>query len=274
MTRRRLLLIVILLLLLVPAGGAWWLLFTESGASRLLGIASSATGEALTYDSVSGSLARGLTVTSLRFETEGATVDIGLLYAEVRISPVPPGVHIDVARIESLGVYLTATGEQPETEFDPESLLESLQLPLEATVGSLVVSPVDVQADGETLFHAQRVALSLDWQDTIELPAFEIDGGDLFDVAGDVSLGLERPFAVAANIDASAASELTRLPERVSASLLLAGDLDALQVELVEKNSDLRLRGSLDMLLSEPAWDLAAGRRELAVTDALRIGSV
>jgi translocation and assembly module TamB len=272
--RRRLIILTVLLLLLVPAGGVWWLLHTESGANRLLSIARGATAEALSYDSVSGSLASGLVVTSLRFETDGATIDIARLYAELRLSVLPLGVHIDAARIESLGVSLSDTGEQPESEFEPESLLASLNLPLEITAGSLVVSPVDVQSNGEALFHADRVAVSLAWTDTIELRAFEIDGGEEFGLAGGMSLGLTQPFALSADVDARAGSGLTRLPDPLSASLVLAGDLDALQVELVEATSALRLQGEIEALLRKPAWDLKANLRELKLTDSLGIGGV
>ena len=274
MTRRRLLILTVVILLLLPAGAVWWLLHTESGASRLLSIARGATAEALSYDSVAGSLANGLTVTSLRFETDGATIDIAQLYAELRLSLLPPGVHIDAARIESLGVLLTDTGEKSETEFDPESLLESLDLPLEITVGSLVVTPLDVTSNGETLFHADRIAASLVWTDTIELSAFEIDGGEEFGLAGNVSLSPERPFAVSADINASAGSELTTLPDTVSGSLVLAGDLDALEIELVESGADLELRGTIAALLRTPSWDLTASLRELALTDSLGIGDL
>jgi translocation and assembly module TamB len=273
-TRRRLATFVALLLILVPAAGAWWVLSTQSGGARLLDTARNVTGGALSYDTASGSIAGGLTLSELRFETEGVIVEIGLLYAEAQPTLVPLGVRVENARAESLSIQLVDTGEPPAEEFDLASLLEALRLPMALSVDSLVATDVNVRSDAANLAHAESIAVSLAWQDSIELTAFEVDGGEGYGLSGSAALGLSRPFDVNAEIDARAGNAVTRLPEELSASLTLAGTLDRLDLELSEATTELRLQARLDDLTREPAWDATASLPGLALNDQILLENV
>ncbi len=263
--------IVALLLVLLPASAYWFLLYTEAGARWLLGLARDATGDALSYESVSGSIGRGLALDAPGFTSDGLVAASDELSLEASLSLLPPAIDVATVTIDALTVDVTGTAEPSGAPVDVAGVLEALRLPVRLNVESLIARDVELRDSGAAVARADRVELALHWHDRIKLIEFIIDGGDEFDASGDVSIELEAPFIVSANVDAAAAGSLTGLPEALQGTLGVAGTLEALDVELVENNTGLELEGRLESILDRFAWDIDARMREFGIDEAAGI---
>ena len=255
MSRRRFIVATVLSLLTLPAVLAWFVLYTEAGARWVLGLARDATGDALAWQRIDGSIAGGLTLGELTFVTDGVEIAVVEIAAAASPSLFPPAVAVGPVDIRDLRVSLDGGDQPPDSASDTAALLESLRLPLPVSIESLEATGVTVASDGATLTTLDRVQLALRWHETLELESFTVDGGPVLAASGSAVLGLDAPFSLDARLGARAD---TALPTPVDGSLVLSGSLASLDVTLAESVSGLELTGTASTLLDNPRWDLEA----------------
>lgn len=248
---------VIAVLVGVAAAGAWSLLNTQGGARWVLARVQDATGEALTYGSVEGSIAGGLVVERPAYANAAVRVSADRLGLIAHVDLFPLTVTVAAAEAAGLVVDLVADDTAADAPADLQRVVESLALPVAVAVESLALRDAALHREGEPLLAVDRLELALDWHDRIDLRSLTVGREDL-ELSATAGLLLAPPFELTAAIDAVAEPALTRLPDAVEASLRLDGSLERLGIELEEGRTGAVVEGELLRLLDEPAWDLRA----------------
>jgi translocation and assembly module TamB len=171
---KKLLIILAILIMLLAAGLAvtwWWLTDTRSGAEWSMNRAVPYLDE-LTWDSIQGSLASGLTIRGLSLEQAGTRVSVDEIELTARIRPLA-GPTIDVERlyVRSANVYLPETEprDEPPDPFDPGLL----DIPVAININDLRVETFRLHPHGGEPLVLDRLRFAGHYSDHIRIDRLE-----------------------------------------------------------------------------------------------------
>ena len=171
---KKLLIILAILIMLLAAGLAvtwWWLTDTRSGAEWSMNRAVPYLDE-LTWDSIQGSLASGLTIRGLSLEQAGTRVSVDEIELTARIRPLA-GPTIDVERlyVRSANVHLPETEprDEPPDPFDPGLL----DLPVAININDLRVDEFSLYPHDAEPLVLDRLRFAGHYSDYIRIDRLE-----------------------------------------------------------------------------------------------------
>jgi len=270
------LLALVVVLMVLVAVAFWWLTRTHGGASFALNQAERAL-PGLSWSTLDGNLADGLTIDDLALDQAGAEIRIGRidLTAHIRLLG---GLLLEIERLHIEGADIVL----PPTEDSPDSApfeLPDLSSPVPVRIGRLSLVDVRIlaQADEPPLAEIERLELTGAYADQLVLEQFEVQLPQA-ELAASGRWQLAPPHAVELSLNAR--TRLEAIPEhRITAEL--RGPLDDLEIDLDSQgparfSGPLRVQGlpqleavsiRLDGQFSDwPELDLAARAVSLALT--------
>lgn len=232
-----------------------WLGTTSGGAGWLLSrIEVPGT---LAHEEPRGSLLRGLTLSSVRWQDEGIEVRADTVRFALAPGPGMRSVRLVAPRLEGVHVVSTRGSEATDDETtDLDGLLEALALPVAVQItDGAIVTLTYREGEADPVVLADRLDLSLRWFDSLEEinlqllhPRLEAElKGALRLTAGETDLALEAR--------ARGAPWHEALPRDLALSAVARGDLGEIDVQLVSEDQGLRLEGRLGNVLEAPALD-------------------
>lgn len=187
---RRILLSVGALLALVLLAFAW-LLHTQSGARFAVDLATRFLDGKLSSGAVSGSIARGLYVTQLRWRDAAAGIDAHAAQVRVELSPaqlLAKTLRLKALALRDVTVELTSVAPRESTP------TTSLEAPLDIVIDAFLLERGELRRDGTTALVIQRAALAGKWTDA----GIEVDKMRVVGPRGRISLrarlGLHAPW--------------------------------------------------------------------------------
>ena len=238
-------------LIVAAAAGLWFLFATEAGARWLLGHA----GEPLQYGELNGTLARGLTLSELRYTQD----DLSIATQSVRLKAAVgwTGITIRDARVEGLRVATSSAGGDAcaGCETDVRALLEDLALPIAVRLDALEIVRASLSSDEREVFALDRLFLAGVWNDALALDRFELES-PLADAAGGGRLDLREPHALDLELDAVLAPALTGMPAAADVDLDVDGTLDELLLSASSRAVGAELEARLLTLPDDPRWEV------------------
>ena len=171
---KKLLIIVAILIVLLGAGLAmtwWWLTATRGGAEWSMNRAVPYLDE-LTWESIQGNLANGLTIRGLTLEQAGTRVSVDEIELAARIRPLA-GPRIDIERLYVRGANVHLPEAEPRDEppdtFDPGLL----DIPVAININDLLVETFSLHPhDGEPLV-LDRLRFAGHYSDHIRIDRLE-----------------------------------------------------------------------------------------------------
>lgn len=167
------LVVIAVVVLLLLAGSAWlWLTRSESGARWALARAAG-TVEQLEYETLSGGLASGVTLTGLRFAHAGTRVDADRLELAASIDLFAgPRVVVGHLRGRGIEVYLPPGKETTEPSAEPFDL-SALVSPIDVIVEEVDLRGLAVHV-GEQPLRIESIGLAGRYGERLELDRLEI----------------------------------------------------------------------------------------------------
>lgn len=261
--------IVLLALASVVLAGVWGVLNTQSGARWVLARVQSATGGALSYGTLEGSIAGGLSVETPAYANDAVRVSMQRLSLEAHVDLFPLTLVVEAVEADGLLVELSDKGEDAVAADPPdgERIVESLALPFAVTLDDAAIAGFVLSRQGDKLIDIDRLGFSLDWHERFHVRSLTVERDDLRATAL-ADLLLQPPFDLTAAVDVAADPALTGLPNALDVALRVDGTLERLGIELTETGAGLALRGEVLRVLSKPAWDLAATLTRYEVVDS------
>lgn len=256
MIMRRFLLPSLATLIVTIAVSWFWLLHTESGMRWLWEQAQEAVPGALNAQSVTGSLRAGVSLHSVDLRMDGVTVSMDKVEAAIDFDVLPLSLEIKTLRVTALQISLFPGNASEDPPTDPRQVLESLALPIRLVLTDAQINDVTIAGLIEDrVIHLREVELRAELKDQLQIEYLRVAmaGGSAEIMA---SMDLRQPFS----LDISGQMELlplmTGYNKAIDVKLSAAGSLDSMTVNIETTGLDARLRGSIDHVLTMPAWDV------------------
>lgn len=240
---RKWLLTGLMLLLLSLASGAYWLIYTPSGLLWLLTTASSATGGALAFSGVSGSL-QSLQAQSIAYREDALHAQVQDLTFRWQPQRLLTGDLV----IEALTARDVALHTVPAEEEEPATMPESLRIPLGIAIDKLGILSLRIFTLGNETpdLVLTHLALRLESDGRLHrVRTFTLEH-EAARIAGNLLIGADSPFDLSGQLVLHSwpgASSEADLPGH--AALRLAGNLTQTDVMLAIKDGPLAGQGRL-----------------------------
>jgi len=191
----------ILLLLAVAAGSLWWLLATPQGARRILAVASSAAGGRVSVRQLRGSLAHGLELHGITYDSPLLEAKIGRILLDSRPALLLSG-NLAAARLQVLDAVIK--DRRPEKATPPElewPVLPAWTTRLNGWIDSLTIENFSYQRRASAPLLIDRFSARLDWRNGRAGLSNLVVGAPAGRLAGNGSMSFREPrlvFAVTA----------------------------------------------------------------------------
>ncbi|HEV7609014.1 MAG TPA: translocation/assembly module TamB domain-containing protein [Steroidobacteraceae bacterium] len=284
------------LLLVLVAGLVAWLLFTNSGARWVAGMATSRFAPQVRYARIDGTIAGELIVKDFQFD--GGADQARIRIASMTIDPTlrmlfSRVLRLDNARVQGLTLVLPPEKDEPE----PDEPLW-IEPPLEVTVRNFLLTDATIYRGKEKLATIRRMGLSASWKtrelivDTLAVKPGDIDGdllvsgrvtpegdtvrgvlkaqwkevivpeklaGRVLASRGALSLsGTPKAYAASGELDVGPPNELTHVVLDITGTDVLA---NIKQLELRQRAGQFALNGTM-RFDPEIGWDMHAQARD------------
>lgn len=267
MLKRALWVALLAFVMLVPAT-AYWLLHTASGAAMLWSQAKSASAGAVDASSVDGDLASGFVIHDLAYRADDTDLLVRQLEVKAGIQWWPASVQVRDLVLQDVSIVTRTPATAPresDGETDIRSLLASLDLPFVLEVQKAEVNNVRLQQnDLAPQLLVETFTLRARVDDQLVIDQLNFNTPEIA-VQASANLALKPPFDLVAGLEGQIA--LTDQEGSAGQSLALAldvtGDLDKLQINLVNDQYALHLAGEVLNPLSEPVWNISGGSEDL-----------
>lgn len=246
---KKLLIIVAILIGLLSAGLAvnwWWLTDTRSGAEWAMNRAAAHL-DHLSWDSIDGGLAGGLSIRDLKLEQAGTRVAVEDLQLALRIRPFA-GPKIDVERLHLRHARVHLPEPEPPVEprgtFDPGMLA----IPVSVNIADLDLEDFSLHRHEKEPIFVHRLGFAGHYSDRLRIDRLEIlaPQGQL---AGSGQLALTEPFST--RLDLQALAVIDDSTDQ-ALDLQISGPVASLEVGLtargpVTASGQARVRGLPEM---------------------------
>lgn len=230
---------------LAVTSGFYWLIFTSAGLHWLLMIASQATGGALTFSGVSGSLHHTVHAGMIAYQSDELAARVEDMTFRWQPRQLLTGkLHIEALMIRSVEVHSAAS----EKEEEPVTLPEDLSLPVDIVVEKFGIRSLKhytlgndqpniamtdlalrLNSDGKR-HHLQTLALGLEWGK----------------IAGNLEIGVHPPFDLASQLvfyNWANVANTSSEPAGYTA-VRLSGNLQQIQAALTLEDKKLAGKGN------------------------------
>jgi translocation and assembly module TamB len=264
-SHRRILLLLASAPALLVAIAWYWLLHTEPGARWLWSKAESATGGALSAESITGNLGSGVAIQGLGFENATVDIEVDEITLAARLELLPIRVVVERADSSGFNLSILETDGERDGETDLGEIFTRLRLPFEIAV---------VRLDMDNAVFAGFVAgkfLSFDsatitgrWQDVILIERLQART-QYYDAEGAGRLELSASNEIEADVRLSAKPTLTGLNETLSLDADITGSLDDLRLQAQVADPEADVTGRLGGLGRELTWEVEVRAPALSV---------
>lgn len=140
----------VVLILMIVASAWLWLTHSASGMKFALARTAGVV-DRLEYDSLSGGLAKGITLTSVRFAQSGTRVEADRLELAARVELLS-GPRVVVRRLHASGIDVYLPQEEAETKPDGEPFrLSQIASPVEVVAEDIDISDLRIHSGDEPL---------------------------------------------------------------------------------------------------------------------------
>ncbi|RJS92552.1 translocation/assembly module TamB domain-containing protein [Salinisphaera sp. Q1T1-3] len=251
-------LIVLLVLLVVIIGLVGWVAGTRSGTAFAWHQANRFLPDTLHIDNVDGRLIGPLHVDGVSYRTDTMTASVGSIDFDMDFSAIwHRTVHIQHLDVNNVDYTVTGTApEAPETESQPFSMPEQIDLPVTVVLDRLSISNVKAitAPDAEPL-RVDRLALVGATLDNARWQIKSLTGhGPMFDL--DAHAGLTPNSGYATNLHAKATLRLDGYAP-IDATANVSGDLADLKLDAnVGAPYNIALQGQVTNALKSAAVDV------------------
>ena len=226
-----------------------WLVATESGARWVLARAEPALPDALTIDTVSGTLAGGLQIDTLSWNDAAANVVVEDVFVDVRILPLlSRRVYVDRLEVGAATVrLLPAADEAPSDGGLPE-----IRLPIDLWLLDASFADIAIESDGSELkIDSVNLAARMEGSE-LEIEQLEIKG-DALAISVDGRARLAGNYRAAANVAWQWSDDLN-----YAGRLRLTGELDRYDIEhALTAPVSVASNGSISLTNGDLTLDLA-----------------
>lgn len=229
--------------MLVVASGFYWLMFTSGGLHWLLAVAAQATGGALTFTNVTGSLHHAFQAEAIAYQSDGLTARIEGMSMRWQPQDLLTGnLHVEALMMRSVEVHSTAPEEKKK---EPASMPESLSLPVGIVIGKLGIRSLKTYTLGKEQPDVvlADLALRLDSDGRRHhLPTLALES-EWGKIAGTLEIGSSPPFDLNAQLVFYGWPNATN-GESSHAAIRLRGDLQQMKADLTVKDGALAGQGN------------------------------
>ena len=265
MSLRRILLFLAIAPALLVAIAWYWLLHTEPGARWLWSQAESATGGALSAESVAGDVGSGVALHGLAFDNEAVDLGVDSIVLTARLELLPIRVVVGRADASGFSLRVLRSDKNGDSRTDLHEIFAKLQLPLEIVVRQLSVQDATFDGfAGDKLLSFDSARIAGRWQDSFRIERLEATT-PWYDADGSGYMALHGENEIAVDVELVVKPELTRLDESILVSATASGSIEDLALRATVTDPAATLTGHLRNVGSDPAWDLEVRAQSLTL---------